>query len=184
MGYRLSKIVTRTGDSGTTGLASGERLSKAHPRIEALGLVDALNAQIGVLLTELNPQQHEATELIRVQHVLFELGGELCLPGHERMQEQHSSHLEQVVSEWNDALPPLKEFILPGGSKAAAQAHVARTTCRMAEIAVVRLADSGEKPNPFALTYLNRLSDFLFVLARRLNQLYGMPDHCWKPGNF
>ncbi len=184
MGYRLSKIVTRTGDNGTTGLANGERLSKAHPRIEALGLIDSLNAHIGVLLTELDAQHSEAIELIRVQHVLFELGGELCLPGHERMQEQHSSQLEQAVTEWNESLPPLKEFILPGGGKAAAQAHVARTACRMAEVAIVRLADNGEQLNPFALTYLNRLSDFLFVLARRLNQLQGVPDHCWKPGNF
>lgn len=183
MGYRLSKIVTRTGDSGTTGLANGERLSKAHPRIEALGLVDSLNAHIGALLAEIDAQQNEAVELTRVQHVLFELGGELCLPGHSRMQEQHSSHLEQVIGEWNESLPPLKEFILPGGSKAAAQAHLARTACRMAEIAVVRLTDTGESINPYALTYLNRLSDFLFVLARRLNQLHGVADHCWKPGS-
>lgn len=184
MGYRLSKIITRTGDKGTTGLATGERLSKTHPRIIALGQVDSLNAHIGALLAELPEDTDEALQLTRVQHVLFELGGELSLPGHNRMTEAHSTALEEITGEWNTALPPLQEFILPGGCRAAAQAHLARTSARQAEIAVVNLNESDGDVNPFALTYLNRLSDFLFVLARRLNQLHNSADKLWRPGQF
>ncbi len=180
MGKRLTKIYTRTGDDGTTGLADGSRLTKAAPRIEAMGVVDELNSFIGVLLCEdLPPAAQEC--LAGVQNDLFDLGGELSVPGHTIMTEAHSERLEAALDAFNADLPPLQEFILPGGSRAASLAHVARTVCRRAERALVVLARSDPLAPPL-LQYLNRLSDLLFVLARVLNRHAGGEDVAWQQG--
>lgn len=178
MGHRLSKIYTRTGDDGTTGLGDGTRVSKDSLRVEAYGSVDELNSVIGLLLT------HELSEDIRacltdVQHRLFDLGGELCIPGHAALKEEQVKLLEQTLDDLNSGLQPLKEFILPGGSPAAAVCHVARTVCRRAERRVVSLRQA-EAVSPTAVTYLNRLSDLLFVIARTLNALAGRSDILWQ----
>jgi cob(I)alamin adenosyltransferase len=178
MGNRLSKIVTRTGDDGTTGLGDGSRTAKDSLRITALGDVDELNSSMGVLLTETMPDNLRAT-LIEIQHDLFDMGGELCIPGHVAIKEERLVWLEKVVEGLNSTLPPLKEFILPGGSRAAAFAHVCRTVCRRAERTVVALS-KAEKVSDESRQYLNRLSDFLFVLSRILNKLEGTPDVLWK----
>lgn len=173
MGNRLSAITTRTGDAGTTGLGDGSRCSKAAPRIDALGEVDELNAHVGLLLCETTLPQGVRELLVRVQHDLFDLGGELAVPGMKLLAEAALGRLDDAISRINDGLPPLREFILPGGTRAAAQAHVCRTVARRAERAVVRLQEGGgaaDAPAPgLALRYLNRLSDLLFVLARVLN---------------
>ena len=164
MGNRLSKIYTKTGDDGTTGLGDGSRVPKDDPRVEAYGTVDELNSCIGVLLAEPLPQAIVDC-LNRVQHELLDLGGELCIPGHVAITPEHVERLEQELDGFNADLPPLKEFILPGGSRAAAACHVARTVCRRAE----RRTYSLHKLTPLspeALRYLNRLSDLLFVQAR------------------
>ena len=180
MGKRLTKIYTRTGDDGTTGLADGSRLTKGAPRIEAMGVVDELNSFIGVLLCEdLPPAAQEC--LAGVQNDLFDLGGELSVPGHTIMTEAHSARLEAALDAFNAGLPPLQEFILPGGSRAASLAHVARTVCRRAERALVLLARSDALAPPL-LQYLNRLSDLLFVLARVLNRHAGGEDVAWQQG--
>lgn len=179
MGNRLSKIMTRTGDDGTTGLGDGSRTAKDSLRIVALGDVDELNASIGVLLTEALPDNLSAT-LIEIQHDLFDMGGELCIPGHVAIKEERLVWLEKIVEGLNSTLPPLKEFILPGGSRAAAFAHVSRTVCRRAERAVVALS-KAEGVSDESRQYLNRLSDFLFVLSRVLNKLEGTPDVLWNP---
>jgi cob(I)alamin adenosyltransferase len=180
MGHRLSKIYTRTGDSGETGLGDGSRVSKEGPRIEAIGAVDECNSCLGVLLAE--PLAEDLRELlIDTQHDLFELGGELSIPGHERIQPQHVERLEQVLDRYNAELNPLKEFILPGASRAAALCHLARTVCRRAERRVVALARS-EKLSPYCVQYLNRLSDLLFVLSRVLNRRDGREDVLWRKG--
>ncbi|MFM9914135.1 MAG: cob(I)yrinic acid a,c-diamide adenosyltransferase [Methylophilaceae bacterium] len=178
MGNRLSKIVTRTGDDGTTGLGDGSRTAKDSLRVTALGDVDELNSTIGVLLTEAMPDNLRAT-LIEIQHDLFDMGGELCIPGHVALKIERLVWLEKVVEGLNSRLPPLKEFILPGGSRAAAFSHVARTVCRRAERTVVALS-KAEKVSDESRQYLNRLSDFLFVLSRVLNKLEGTPDVLWK----
>jgi cob(I)alamin adenosyltransferase len=180
MGHRLSKIVTRTGDSGDTGLGDGSRTRKDGPRIEAIGTVDELNSTLGVLLAEpLPPELREC--LLEVQHDLFDLGGELSLPGHTGIAEAQVTRLEQRVERFNAALPPLKEFILPGGGRAAALAHVSRTVCRRAERRVVALIHADPQHAPgFSLQYLNRLSDLLFVLARVLNREAGREDVLWR----
>ena len=178
MANRLSKIVTRTGDDGTTGLGDGSRTSKDSLRITALGDVDELNSTIGVLLTEAMPDNLRAT-LIEIQHDLFDMGGELCIPGHVALKEERLVWLEKVVEGLNSALTPLKEFILPGGSRAAAFAHVCRTVCRRAERTVVALSQT-EKISEESRQYLNRLSDFLFVLSRVSNKLEGTSDVLWK----
>ncbi len=178
MGHRLTKIYTRTGDSGQTGLGDGSRVGKNGLRIEAIGAVDELNSSLGVLLAEpLGGDIYDA--LIGVQHVLFELGGELSIPGHVRIQAAHIDGLEQYLDGYNDALPPLKEFILPGGSRTAALCHLSRTICRRAERSVVALA-SSEALSPYVMQYLNRLSDLLFVLGRVLNRRAGHPDVLWQ----
>lgn len=179
MGNRLSKIVTRTGDDGTTGMADGKRLSKDDARIEAIGTVDELNSQIGVLLAETLPQDVRDC-FTQVQHELFNLGGELSLPGHTGITEAQVLHLEQQVETWNQKLPPLKEFILPGGCRAAALCHVARTVCRRAERCVVTLGKT-ETVSPQLLQYLNRLSDLLFVACRVINRAEGQIDVLWQP---
>jgi cob(I)alamin adenosyltransferase len=178
MGHRLSRIVTRTGDDGTTGLGDGSRVAKDSARIDAIGAVDELNSTIGLLLAESLPQA-AAECLTSVQHDLFDLGGELSIPGHVTVTDAHVSGLEAAVERLNADLPPLKEFILPGGSRAAALAHVARTVCRRAERTLVRMAAS-EPVGEAARRYLNRLSDLLFVLARVFNRAAGQPDVLWR----
>lgn len=180
MGHRLTKIYTRTGDAGTTGLADGSRISKDAPRIDALGTIDEINSVLGLLLCEDLPIDVR-TCLTGVQHDLFDLGGELSAPGHTIMSEAHSKRLEDALDAFNAGLPALKEFILPGGSRAAGLAHVARTVCRRAERTLVALSKSGPLAPPM-LQYLNRLSDLLFVLARVLNRHVGGNDIYWQQG--
>ena len=180
MAKRLTKIYTRTGDDGTTGLADGSRTRKDAPRIGAIGDVDELNSIIGLLLTEMLPASMHAN-LMDVQHDLFDLGGELAVPGHELISEAHITRLEHELDVLNANLPALREFVLPGGSRAAATAHVARTICRRAERSVDTLARNETIP-PLLLRYLNRLSDLLFVLARALNQYAGGQDVLWEQG--
>lgn len=182
MGNRLSKIVTRTGDQGETGLGDGSRTGKDSLRIDAIGEVDELNSSLGLLLAESFPEAIDAAAreaLIQVQHDLFDLGGELCIPGIEMVKEEQVLRLEQWVADFNEPLAPLKEFILPGGTRAAAHAHLARTICRRAERAVVRLAHA-ESVADGPRQYLNRLSDLLFVLGRGLNHAAGCGDVLWK----
>jgi cob(I)alamin adenosyltransferase len=178
MGHRLSKIVTRTGDAGTTGLGDGSRVAKDSARIDAIGAVDELNSAIGVLLAEAPPDAVLGC-LVEVQHDLFDLGGELSIPGYEAMREAQVLRLEDAVERFNADLPPLKEFILPGGTRAASLAHVARTVCRRAERALVHLGAIEPVREPVR-KYLNRLSDLLFVLARVLNRAGGAPDVLWR----
>jgi cob(I)alamin adenosyltransferase len=180
MGNRLTRIYTRTGDGGTTGLADRSRLSKDAPRIEAIGAVDELNSTLGVLLAEVLPDPVR-TCMENVQHDLFDLGGELSVPGHAIMSKAHVERLERELDRLNGALPPLKDFVLPGGSRAAALAHVARTVCRRAERRLVTLSRKQKLSRPI-LAYLNRLSDLLFVLARALNRDAGRPDVLWQQG--
>jgi cob(I)alamin adenosyltransferase len=181
MGYRLSKIYTRTGDDGTTGLGDGTRVSKDSARVEAYGTVDELNSVIGLLLTHSLPKGiHDC--LVGVQHRLFDLGGELCLPGHVAIKAGHVSKLERVLDDLNKDLTPLKDFILPGGSPAAAVCHVARTVCRRAERRIVSLYKQ-EQISELIVQYLNRLSDLLFVIARTLNVQAGRQDVLWKKEN-
>jgi cob(I)alamin adenosyltransferase len=180
MAKRLTKIYTRTGDDGTTGLADGSRVGKDAPRVDAMGEVDELNSAIGMLLAENLPQAMRAC-MSAVQHDLLDLGGELCLPGHTVVNEGHVARLEQALDQFNAALPALKDFILPGGSRAAAAAHLARTVCRRAERALVALSRAETVP-PLLLQYLNRLSDLLFVSARVLNRHAGGDDVLWEQG--
>jgi cob(I)alamin adenosyltransferase len=168
MGNRLTQIATRTGDDGTTGLGDGSRVAKDHLRVQAMGDVDELNSHIGVLLTEpLPPAVREL--LVGIQHELFNLGGELSMPGHALLKDTAVLALDEALAEHNAALPRLKEFILPAGTRAASLAHVCRTVARRAERAVVALA-AHEPVNAAPRQYLNRLSDLMFVLARVLNR--------------
>ena len=178
MGHRLTRIYTRTGDSGETGLGDGSRVGKDSPRVEALGGVDELNSHLGLLLAE--PIDDDVrTCLLRIQHDLFDLGGELSIPGHRLLTEAQVAALETWLDRFNATLAPLKEFILPGGSRAAGLAHVARTVCRRAERSLVRLKP-GDSDHGLGLRYLNRLSDLLFVLARVLNRSAGCADVLWQ----
>jgi len=168
MANRLSQIATRTGDDGTTGLGDGTRVPKDHLRVQAMGDVDELNSQIGVLLAE--PLPDDIRELlVTIQHELFNLGGELCMPGYELLKMDAVLRLDEALAHYNAALPRLKEFILPAGTRSAAISHVCRTVARRAERAVVTLA-ATEAINAAPRQYLNRLSDLLFVLARVLNR--------------
>ena len=181
MGNRLSKIYTRTGDGGTTGLGNGERVAKDCPRIEAIGAVDELNCAIGRVLA------HDLREEIRnclqeAQHKLFDLGGELSIPGYQAVREEDVTQLETVLNEFNAQLPPLKEFILPGGGRAAADCHMARAICRRAERRVVSLARDEEVGDAVRI-YLNRLSDLLFVLCRILARDDGGVEVSWRNPN-
>jgi cob(I)alamin adenosyltransferase len=178
MGHRLSRIVTRTGDAGTTGLGDGSRVGKDSARIDAIGAVDELNSALGVLLAEALPTAVAAC-LIEVQHDLFDLGGELSVPGSSSVDEAQVVRLEEAVSRFNASLPPLKEFILPGGTRAASCAHVARTVCRRAERSLVHLGAAATVRDPVR-QYVNRLSDLLFVLARVLNRDAGCADVLWR----
>ena len=178
MGHRLSKIYTRTGDEGKTGLGDGSRVSKDDLRVEAFGTVDELNSAIGTVLA-FDPPQAIGSCLLEIQHDLFNLGGELCIPGHTIIVAADIARLEEQLDSFNVHLPPLKEFILPGGSKAASLCHVARTICRRAERRVVSLM-RNEAVNPELLRYLNRLSDFLFVIARVLARSDGGSEVLWR----
>lgn len=182
MGYRLSKLYTRTGDSGTTGLADGSRVRKDSPRIEAMGDVDELNSSIGVLLANITSPALEPLHaaLAPVQHRLFDIGGELAIPGVDIIEAADVTELEQLIDRFNAELAPLKEFILPGGSRQIAQAHLARSICRRAERRYLTLA-AEEKINSQALSYLNRLSDLLFVIARSIARLDDTPEVLWRP---
>jgi cob(I)alamin adenosyltransferase len=168
VGNRLSKIYTRTGDDGSTGLGNGERVRKDDLRVEAFGTVDELNSVIGVVLSQPIPAAI-ADILTEVQHDLFNLGGELCIPGHQMITAATTAGIEAAIDRFNADLPPLKEFILPGGGVAAAHCHVARAVCRRAERRVLSLA-AVESVNSDGLHFLNRLSDLLFVLARCLSR--------------
>lgn len=180
MGHRLSKIYTRTGDKGTTGLGDGSRVPKDHVRVEAYGTVDELNSVIGLLLAEELPVEIRET-LTDIQHDLFDLGGELSIPGRSAVADERVARLEAILDKLNAGLEPLKEFILPGGSRDAALAHLARTVCRRAERRVVTLS-KREAVSETAVKYLNRLSDLLFVVARALNRKAGRSDVLWQPG--
>jgi cob(I)alamin adenosyltransferase len=187
MGYRLSKIYTRTGDTGETGLADGSRVRKDHPRIEAIGDVDELNSMLGVLLAELEDQQTRTPELTAIidilapcQHRLFDLGGELAMPGYRALNQQEIERLEQAIDTWNEELGPLKNFILPGGSRAVALAHATRSIARRAERRCQTL-NLSEPLEGIGMAYLNRFSDLLFVVARIIGRRQSVPERLWKP---
>jgi cob(I)alamin adenosyltransferase len=178
MSNRLTQIATRTGDDGTTGLGDGTRVGKDHPRIAAMGEVDELNSQLGVLLAERLPDEVREL-LVAIQHELFNLGGELSIPGYTLVQPAAVAALDRALARHNASLPRLKEFILPAGTRAAALAHVGRTVARRAERALVALA-AVEPVNEAPRQYLNRLSDLMFVLARVLNRVDGGDDVYWR----
>ena len=178
MGNRLSKIYTRTGDTGTTGLGDGSRVPKDSARVDAYGTVDELNSCIGAVLAETIPDDVRGA-LVAIQHQLFDLGGELCIPGHAAIDDDDVSALEQRLDALNADLPALREFILPAGGRAASACHVARTVCRRAERCVVSLA-RDEDVRPQVVRYLNRLSDLLFVMARVLARFEGGSEVLWQ----
>jgi cob(I)alamin adenosyltransferase len=180
MGHRLSKIYTRTGDDGSTGLGDGSRVAKDHLRVEAYGTVDELNAHIGMVRATLSSHHPAQVFLESVQHDLFDLGGELCIPGYTLLREDAAMLTEAAIDVLNADLPPLKDFILPGGSQAAAATHIARTVCRRAERRVYSLGQQ-EAINETGLHFLNRLSDYLFVLARTLAREQGGQEVLWRP---
>jgi len=179
MGHRLSKIYTRTGDKGETGLGDGSRVEKDHIRVEAFGTVDELNSTIGMVLAHDIPEKVQ-TCFNKVQHHLFDLGGELCIPGHTALDENYITYLENTLDELNADLPNLKEFILPAGGKATSSCHLARTVCRRAERRIITLSKS-EKISPYSISYLNRLSDLLFVAARVLARAENGAEVLWQP---
>jgi cob(I)alamin adenosyltransferase len=179
MGHRLSKIYTRTGDDGTTGLADGERIDKTNARVHAFGDVDETNSALGLLLAEPEVPSSVRASVTRIQHELFEIGAELSLPGYRKITAEQVAELEHDLDELNATLPPLEEFVLPGGTRAAAMCHLARTICRRAE----RNAWAANKLTPLntdLLRYLNRLSDLLFVMARYLARQNGGQETLWK----
>lgn len=180
MGNRLTQIATRTGDDGSTGLGDNTRVPKDHLRVQAMGDVDELNSNIGVLLAEPALPGDVRTLLIDIQHHLFDLGGELCMPGYQLLKDAALLRLDEALADHNAALPRLAEFILPAGTRAAALAHVCRTVARRAERAVVSLSRHDTTVRTAPQQYLNRLSDLLFVLARVLNRAEGGDDVYWK----
>lgn len=178
MANRLTHIYTKTGDKGKTGLGDGSRVDKYNPRIEALGSIDELNSILGLLLNEdINDLDNKV--LVKIQHDLFDFGGELSIPNHKKISAKKVEFLEQNIDKMNMDLSPLKEFILPGGCKAAAISHHARTVCRRAERILVKLKDT-DNINEISLKYINRLSDFLFVFARHQNHSKKIKDILWK----
>ncbi len=179
MGNRLSKIYTRTGDDGTTGLGDGSRTPKNSARVEAYGTVDEANSAIGVVLANESVPEALRAVLTDVQHDLFELGGELCIPGYAAITDEHIQRLEEALDAHNDSLPPLKDFILPGGGPAAAACHLARTIVRRAERRTATLGDT-EDVRAEVLRYLNRLSDLLFVFARILSREENGEEVLWS----
>jgi cob(I)alamin adenosyltransferase len=178
MGNRLTQIATRTGDNGTTGLGNNQRVSKNSLRVHAMGDVDELNSHIGLLLCEAMPDDVR-TLLVEVQHQLFNLGGELSIPGFELLKAEAVAVLDQALEKYNAQLPKLEEFILPAGNRAASQAHICRTVARRAERATVALGNE-EALNDAPRQYLNRLSDLMFVLSRVLNRMDGGTDVYWQ----
>jgi cob(I)alamin adenosyltransferase len=180
MGNRLTKIYTRTGDDGTTGLGSGERVAKDCPRVEAFGTVDELNSCIGLVLAAPGLPSVIRASLTGIQHRLFDLGGELAVPGRDVIVAADSIDLETVLDKLNTDLPPLKDFILPGGTTSAATCHLARAVCRRAERSVIAL-QRDEAVNPESVRYLNRLSDLLFVMSRVLCRVDGGSEVLWQP---
>lgn len=185
MGNRLSKIYTRTGDAGETGLADGRRVPKDHPRIEAMGEIDTLNSQLGLLLAELAEAQTrwpDLAELIEVlgpcQHRLFDLGGELAMPEYQALAETEVARLEAAIDHWNQALGPLKDFIMPGGTRLIALAHLCRSMARTSERRCQQL-NATEPLRPVGLAYLNRLSDLFFVVARVVARRQGCAEILW-----
>lgn len=178
MGHRLSRIYTRTGDDGSTGLGDGTRVPKDDPRVCAYGSVDELNAALGMVLAEELPEAVREV-LVPIQHELFDLGGELAVPGLAAITDEQVQALERALDRFNAELPPLKEFILPGGGRAAAACHLARTICRRAERELVRLARK-QTVRGEALRYLNRLSDLLFVLCRVIARAQGGGEVLWR----
>lgn len=180
MGNRLSKIYTRTGDDGTTGLGDGARVRKDDARVEAYGTIDELNSTLGMIPPQGIPADLQDL-LGNLQQKLFDLGGELCIPDREVIQADDVLQLEADLDRLNANLPPLREFVLPGGNAAAAVCHLARTVCRRAERRVISMAENVTV-NPHSIRFLNRLSDLLFVLARTLNQRSGHPEILWTGG--
>ena len=186
MGKRLSKIYTRTGDKGETGLGDGSRISKTAPRVEAMGSVDELNSIVGVVVEELlasnQPDLTSVAEFIRtLQHRIFDLGGELSIPGFEIISAKHVAVIEQQLDVMNEQLDPLENFILPGGSRLIANCHMARSICRRAERNIAALAQT-ESVNANAMEFINRLSDYLFVLARTCARLTQVNEVLWEKG--
>ncbi|MEQ9547324.1 MAG: cob(I)yrinic acid a,c-diamide adenosyltransferase [Marinobacter sp.] len=179
MGNRLSKIYTRTGDDGSTGLADGNRIAKNAQRVEAMGTADELNCHIGLLIESLESDDSLVDTLRRIQHHLFDLGGEFAIPGSHMIGDEHIEWLEATLDQHNENLPPLKNFILPGGTPAAAQCHLARSVCRRAERVVVALSHE-DSINAASRQYLNRLSDLLFVVARVLARRDGGNEILWE----
>lgn len=186
MGYRLNKIYTRTGDDGQTGLSDGHRVNKSHPRIEAIGALDEVNSQLGLLLADLQehltrtPKLQEVIEVLApCQHRLFDMGGELSMPEYQALQGSEITRIEQVIDQWNICVGPLKEFILPGGSRLVAQTHICRSSTRNAERRCQAL-HSSEALRPELLGYINRLSDLLFVAARLIAQYQGCNEIHWQ----
>jgi cob(I)alamin adenosyltransferase len=187
---RLTIITTRTGDEGITSLADGSRVPKTHPRIDALGDVDELNSQLGLLLAHMNETPHHAyltvlaDTLKPAQHALFDIGSELAIPGHTQLKPEQLAHLDRQIDQINAKLPSLKEFILPGGSVLSAQAHVVRSVCRRAERSVVAMHQAelseGDPDKLLGQRYLNRLSDLMVIVARAINQALGQPDVFWN----
>lgn len=175
---RLNQIYTRTGDKGNTSLGNGEAICKDHLRIECLGTVDELNSVLGIIVAEEFVSSFDA-DLVIIQHDLFNLGGEMCIPGTTLLDATKSKWLEERIDLMNKNLEPLEEFVLPGGCKAAAYCHLARTVCRRAERCMVRLSQS-EELSEGSIRYINRLSDYLFVLARTLNRESGERDVLWN----
>ncbi|WXL24990.1 cob(I)yrinic acid a,c-diamide adenosyltransferase [Ectopseudomonas mendocina] len=187
MSYRLSKIYTRTGDAGETGLADGRRVSKDHPRIEAIGEVDTLNSHIGLLLADLSEQEvmwPGLSEIIDVltpcQHRLFDFGGELAMPEYQALQAEEIERLEAAIDRWNEEVGPLENFILPGGSRLIAQAHVCRSLARSAERRCQSL-NAHEPVRAVGLAYVNRMSDLLFVASRLIAKRMQVNEVLWQP---
>ena len=187
MGKRLSRIYTRTGDRGETGLGDGSRVAKSHARVEAIGAADELNAVVGMLVEALMQESHEGLLamggfLRETQHRLFDLGGEMSIPGYRILAEGHVQAVEAALDALNAELPPLDDFILPGGSPLIALCHLARTVCRRAERRLAALAEADADVNPAGLAYVNRLSDYLFVAARSCARLTGAQEVLWQKG--
>ena len=179
MGHRLSRIYTRTGDAGTTGLADGSRVAKHDLRIEAIGALDEANSVIGLVLTQRIESAAIRDTLVEVQHRVFDAGGELSLPGHTAIEARHVERLEAALDRLNAGLPPLKEFVLPGGTPAAAACHMARAAVRRAERCLWRLAAEATVGEPLT-AWVNRLSDYLFVAARVLARQDGGAEPTWQ----
>jgi len=182
MGHRLSRIVTKTGDDGTTGLADGSRLRKDSTLIEAMGTIDELNSFVGLAESHLVHVADVREALTVVQHDLFDLGGALAVPGVPMLTDAHVARVERFITAWNDSLPPLKEFILPGGSPAIGALHVARAVCRRAERRLLTALAEVPVPDQAGTVYLNRLSDLLFIAARTVARAEGQPERAWEAG--